>query len=91
MVAGTGRAQSRYRFGRCELDVSSGELRRDGVTTQLHGQPLQVLLLLIERAGDLVTRGEIQRQVWTDETFVRLRARAEFDRQAAARSARRLR
>jgi TolB-like protein/DNA-binding winged helix-turn-helix (wHTH) protein/Tfp pilus assembly protein PilF len=70
MAAGTGRAQSRYRFGRCELDVSSGELRRDGVTTQLHGQPLQVLLLLIERAGDIVTREEIQRRVWKDETFV---------------------
>jgi len=70
MVTGTGRVQSRYRFGQCELDVSSGELRRDGVTTQLHGQPLQVLLLLLERAGDIVTREEIQRRVWTDETFV---------------------
>ena len=53
-----------------ELDVSSGELRRDGLTTQLQGQPLQVLLLLIERAGDIVTREEIQRRVWSDETFV---------------------
>lgn len=70
MAAGTGQVQSRYRFGRCELDVSSGELRRDGVTTQLQGQPLQVLLLLIERAGDIVTREEIQRRVWKDETFV---------------------
>ncbi len=70
MAAGTERVHSGYRFGRCELDVSSGELRRDGVTTQLHGQPLQVLLLLIERAGDIVTREEIRRQVWKDETFV---------------------
>ena len=70
MVAGTGRAQSRYRFGRCELDVRSGELRRDGVTTQLQGQPLQVLVLLIERAGDVVTRAELQQHIWTDETFV---------------------
>ncbi len=70
MAAGTEHAQSRYRLGPCELDVSSGELRRDGVTTQLQGQPLQLLLLLIERAGDVVTREELQRHVWKDETFV---------------------
>ena len=59
-----------YRFGRFELDPRSGELRRDGGTLRLQEQPLQALLLLIERAGDLVTREELRRRVWQDETFV---------------------
>jgi len=71
MAAGTGpRTQSRYRFGRCELNVYSGELQRDGLTLQLQEQPLRVLLLLVERAGDVVTRDELRRHVWQDETFV---------------------
>lgn len=71
MVAGTGRLTPyRYRFGRFELDPRSGELQRDGVTLQLQEQPLQVLLLLIEHAGDAVTREELQRRVWPDDTFV---------------------
>ena len=60
----------RYRFGRFVLDPSSGELQRDGVAVHLQDQPLQVLLLLIRRAGDVVSRDEVRRQVWRDDTFV---------------------
>lgn len=60
----------RFRFGVFELDARSGELQREGVTVRLQEQPLQALLMLIEHAGDLVTREELQRHVWRDETFV---------------------
>src|SRR4051812_7531724 len=60
----------RYRFGIYEADVRSGELTRDGVKVKLQEQPFQVLLMLIERAGDVVTREELQRQLWPADTFV---------------------
>ena len=58
------------RFGRFELDSTSGELRKHGRKIRLPNQPLQVLRLLVERAGDLVTRGELQRMLWPSDTFV---------------------
>src|SRR5262249_11449930 len=61
---------SRYRFGRFELDARSGELQRDGVTVQLQEQPHKALLLLIEHFGDVVTREELRRHIWQDDTFV---------------------
>src|SRR5262245_6614237 len=63
-------APHRYRFGLFELDTRSGSLQRDGVTIQLQEQPLQVLLVLIEHPGAIVTREELRRRVWRDETFV---------------------
>lgn len=64
------RPVSRLRFGALELDVKSGELRRDGALVKLQSQPFKVLALLALRAGQLVTRKEIQQQIWTDDTFV---------------------
>ena len=61
---------TRIRFGRFELDATSGELRKSGILLKLQPQPFRVLLLLIERAGQVVTREEIQRCLWTDSTFV---------------------
>ena len=58
------------RFGVFELDRSAGELRKSGVRLRLKGQPLQVLVLLLDRAGDVVTREELQRQLWPSDTFV---------------------
>ena len=59
------------RFGPFELDVRSGELRRNGVVAaRLQPQPLKVLLLLAGRGGDVVTREEIQAEVWPAGTFV---------------------
>jgi TolB-like protein/DNA-binding winged helix-turn-helix (wHTH) protein len=57
-------------FGPFELRLKSGELLRDGSLVRLPPQPHKVLSLLAENAGQLVTREEIRRQVWGDETFV---------------------
>jgi DNA-binding winged helix-turn-helix (wHTH) protein len=58
------------RFGVFELDLSAGELRKSGVRLRLQGQPYQVLALLLERAGDVVTREELQQKLWPSDTFV---------------------
>ena len=58
------------RFGVFELDLRAGELRKSGVKLRLQGQPFQVLALLLERAGDVVTREELQQKLWPSDTFV---------------------
>ena len=58
------------RFGPFELDVRSGELRRNGTTVRLQPQPFKVLVLLAWRPGEVVTREEIQAEVWPAGTFV---------------------
>ena len=58
------------RFGVFELDLSAGELRKNGVKLRLQGQPFQVLALLLERAGDVVTREELRQKLWPSDTFV---------------------
>src|SRR6185369_5836014 len=60
----------RYRFGIYEADVKAGELTRDGVKVKLQEQPFQVLLMLIERAADVVTREELRQRLWPADTFV---------------------
>ncbi len=65
--AGTAR---RYRFGAFEADAATGELRRQGVLVKLSAQPFQVLCMLLERPGELLTREEISRELWPDGTFV---------------------
>jgi cholera toxin transcriptional activator len=59
-----------YRFGAFEADERTGELRKQGRRLAVQGQPLQVLLMLLGRPGDLVTRTEIQQALWPDGTFV---------------------
>jgi DNA-binding winged helix-turn-helix (wHTH) protein len=56
----------RYRFGAYEADTSTGELRRQGIRLRLNAQPFQVLCLLLERPGELLTRDEIARALWPD-------------------------
>jgi len=58
------------RFGVFELDINTGELRKSGVKLRLQGQPLQILTLLLERAGDVVTREELRQKLWESDTFV---------------------
>lgn len=58
------------RFGVFELNVRSGELRKAGTRISIQEQPLQVLALLLERPGELVTREELRRRLWPDGTFV---------------------
>jgi cholera toxin transcriptional activator len=58
------------RFGLFELDLSAGELRKSGVKLRLQEQPFQVLAFLLERAGEVVTREELQQKLWPSDTFV---------------------
>lgn len=58
------------RFGVFELDINAGELRKSGVKLRLQGQPIQVLTLLLERAGEVVTREELRQKLWAADTFV---------------------
>ncbi len=58
------------RFGVFELDLSAGELRRSGVKLRLQDQPFQVLALLLDHAGEVVTREELQQKLWPSDTFV---------------------
>jgi TolB-like protein/DNA-binding winged helix-turn-helix (wHTH) protein len=64
------RVSGRLRFDNFELDVRAGELRKNGVRMRLRGQPLHVLEILLERAGDVVTREELQSRIWPADTFV---------------------
>jgi cholera toxin transcriptional activator len=59
-----------YRFGVFEADSMTGELRRQGLRVKLHSQPLQILFMLLERPGELLTREAICRELWRDGTFV---------------------
>jgi len=58
------------RFDQFQLDVATGELRKSGSTVKLPPQPAKVLVLLARNAGRLVTREDIQREVWRTDTFV---------------------
>ena len=58
------------RFGPFEVDPQSGELRRLGSKVNLQGQPFQVLALLLERPGEMVTRDELCARLWPADTFV---------------------
>src|ERR1700747_2711280 len=58
------------RFDNYELDTRAGQLRKGGVKLRLRGQPLQVLAILVEHAGEVVTREELQTQIWPADTFV---------------------
>jgi cholera toxin transcriptional activator len=64
------RPARRYRFGAFEADGATGELRRQGLRIKLNAQPFQVLFMLLERPGELLTREEISRELWPEGTFV---------------------
>jgi cholera toxin transcriptional activator len=60
-----------FRFGLYELDALTGELRKDGkARLRVQGQQLEILLFLLERPGDVVTREELRLQLWPVDTFV---------------------
>ena len=62
------------RFGVFEVDSTTAELRKRGVTVRLRDQPMRLLLALLDNAGAVCTRDDLRRQLWPDGTFV------EFDR-----------
>jgi len=55
-----------FRFGLFDIDLRSGELRKQGVRIKLQEQPFQVLVMLLERPGEIVTRDDIQQRLWPD-------------------------
>jgi TolB-like protein/DNA-binding winged helix-turn-helix (wHTH) protein/tetratricopeptide (TPR) repeat protein len=58
------------RFGPFEINLQSEELRKSGMRVRLSGQPFQVLAVLVERPGELVTREELRFKLWPADTFV---------------------
>ena len=58
------------RFGSFEFDPRTGELRKRGIHIRLEGQPVAILAMLLERPGELVTREELQKELWPSDTFV---------------------
>jgi cholera toxin transcriptional activator len=71
MPASPGNRSGRIaRFGVFELDLAAGELRKNGAKLRLQDQPFQVLALLLERAGDVVTRDDLRQKLWPADTFV---------------------
>jgi Tol biopolymer transport system component/DNA-binding winged helix-turn-helix (wHTH) protein len=61
---------SRFSFGLFEADADSGELRKSGIRIRLQAQPFRVLICLLERPGEVVTREEIQQRLWGTDTIV---------------------
>ena len=57
-------------FGLFEADLSSRELRKRGHRIHLQGQPFQLLSLLLERPGEVVTREEVRKKLWPNGTYV---------------------
>ena len=63
-------APRRLSFGPFEADLHSGELRKNGHRVRLQAQPFQILAMLLEHPGELVTRERIRAKLWSDDTFV---------------------
>ena len=63
-------ARRRYRFGVFQLDTFSGELYKHGIRIKLQDQPCQVLTVLLERVGEVVTREELRQRLWDHDTYV---------------------
>src|SRR5580693_6133059 len=64
------RLAGRRRFGVFEVDLRAGELRKHGQKIRLQEQPFQVLVMLVEHAGEVVSREDLQKKLWTADTFV---------------------
>src|SRR5579863_9740736 len=62
-----------YRFGQFQLDLANRELLRQGVRVRLQDQPFRLLTILLERAGEVVSREELRQRLWPADTYV------EFD------------
>ena len=69
------------RFSVFELDLGSGELFKQGRKIKLQGQPFELLVALLERPGEVVTREELQQKVWPSDTLGGLRSGSEQSHQ----------
>jgi len=61
---------STLRFGVFELDPRAGELRKKGMKIRLQGQPVEILVMLLQHPGETITREELQKKLWPADTFV---------------------
>jgi Tol biopolymer transport system component/DNA-binding winged helix-turn-helix (wHTH) protein len=61
---------SKVRFGLFEADLETGELHKSGIRVRIQAQPFRILRMLLERAGEVVTREEIQQRLWGNDTIV---------------------
>src|SRR5689334_16145863 len=66
----TDRLPGWYRFGLFEVDERRGEVRKQGMRIRLRGRPLDILLILLERPGELVSREDFRDRLWPADTFV---------------------
>jgi DNA-binding winged helix-turn-helix (wHTH) protein len=69
MDAGT-RERRRYHFGAYEVNPDTLELRKNGTRIRLREQAFQILVVMLERPGELITRQEFRQRLWPDDTFV---------------------
>src|SRR3954470_12557223 len=69
-MPGRAGSESLFQFGVFELDLQAGELRKRGIRIKIQEQPLQILGLLVECPGEVVTREQIQKKLWNGDTFV---------------------
>src|SRR5215467_5625936 len=58
------------RFGTFEVDLRAGEVRKQGAKVKLQEQPFQVLAALLQRPGQVVSREELRKQIWPEDTFI---------------------
>jgi len=63
-------ANAVYQFGQFEVNAASGELFKNGRRVKLQEQPFRLLVVLLEKAGDIVTREELRSRIWPEDTFV---------------------
>src|SRR5690242_6438711 len=59
-----------FRFGLFEVNPRTGELLKQGRPLRLRGRPFDILVVLLQRGGDLVSRDELRQQLWEADTFV---------------------
>src|SRR5437879_12602047 len=69
-TTGSGASRRIVRFAVFECDLGTGELRKLGLRIKLKGQPIDVLAMLLEHPGEVVTREELQKRLWPADTFV---------------------
>ena len=70
VMGGVGPAGEIVRFGEFEVDFRAGELRKQGAKVKLQEQPFQILQVLVQRPGEIVTREELRQKIWPSDTFV---------------------
>lgn len=63
-------SKPRIRFGPFEVDINTHELWKDGIRLKLGGQPFEILATLLARPGELVSREELRKTIWSEDTFV---------------------